>query len=419
MQFHGAVHLRVGGEDLLDQRGAGAGQADDEDGVRRLAADAGAAREQLGRADGDLAFHAHRQLRRAVGGGALLEGVALAEVAERGLVVAARLTGVAEGEAQLDAIQFGGVQGVCGGGHLRYLGSVELIALGVRQAPVRIAVVALEAVRLAVEGHRLVQVTGGLVNMRQGDGIGRIVRLRRHQLAVAGDGFRALADAVAGGGVEGAHRPGVLRLLLQQAFRLFVGEGELLHPQQDVGVLDSGVAVAGVELDAAFQQKLGVVEGAVAGGDLRQQAHPLHMGLVAAQEVLAQALRILQTVLGDVADDGAQFRRQRFQESNLLPRRGQPRRGAGAALPLAQLRQPLPALQQGGIERNGPIETRVGVWQLAQRQVVVARFLMRSPEAWPRRGHLRQRGQGAAPVLLQALGDGQRVAGVGVLWLGT
>ena len=130
--------------------------------------------------------------------------------------------------------------------------------------------VALDAIGLAVEGDRVVQLASGLVDVRQRDGMGRVLRLRRHQPLVAGDGLVALAHAVAGGGVQGANRAVVVRLFREQSFGLLVGLGELLHPQQDVAVLDAGGAMIRLELHAALQQEFRVVQRPVAGGDLGQ-----------------------------------------------------------------------------------------------------------------------------------------------------
>ena len=139
------------------------------------------------------------------------------------------------------------------------------------------------------------------------------------------------------------------------------------------------------------------------------------MGLVAAQEVLAQAFGVREPVFGKVAHHGAELGRQFLQKRDLPLGRGAPGFGRRAGLPLAQLGQPLPALQQRWIQRHRLIESRLSLLRLSQRQVVVAGFLLRPAEARTRLGHLRQVCQGPAPVAQQSLRHGERVAGFAVV----
>ena len=121
------------------------------------------------------------------------------------------------------------------------------------------------------------------------------------------------------------------------------GARELLHPQQDVGVLDACLAVVGSEFHAALEKELGFVVDLVACRDLREQPHALDVGLVIAQKVLAQALGVGEPVFRQVADDGNERRRQGAQEVNLLLRRGQLVLVAAVGI---QLGQALPAIDQ-------------------------------------------------------------------------
>jgi hypothetical protein len=69
-------------QDLLEQRRSGAGQADDENRIRRIMAAARSPLEKLRRADVPLGFQILRHLFRFVGGLELLQPVALFVVAE-------------------------------------------------------------------------------------------------------------------------------------------------------------------------------------------------------------------------------------------------------------------------------------------------------------------------------------------------
>ena len=111
-------------------------------------------------------------------------------------------------------------------------------------------------------------------------------------------GFGIASDASAGRGVEREDVFGVVGVVVLEPLGFVERLCELLHPHEDVDVLNAGVLVRGVEFDAAFEQELGLVVGAVAGGHLGEQAHALGVGLVVAQEVFAGALGIGEAVVG-------------------------------------------------------------------------------------------------------------------------
>src|SRR5262249_2310847 len=79
----GALHLRVGCEDLLEQGGPRAGQADDENGIRGLMSPTGATGEEFGRTDPDLLPGVGLDQLRAIAALGPLELVALLVVAVR------------------------------------------------------------------------------------------------------------------------------------------------------------------------------------------------------------------------------------------------------------------------------------------------------------------------------------------------
>ena len=202
VQFHGAVHLRVRRQDLLQQRRARARQADDEDGVRSVEPQARLARKELRRADFDLAVHAHLQVFRAVAALRVLQRIAAGVVPERAPVPAAVLPGLAESEADMDPVLLARGLIRLHGGHLRQLFAGKAVRLGIGQAPVRIAVIALEPVRPPVQLDRLPDVAAGLVDVGQRNGKDRIAGESLHQQLVVPDGGIVPAHAAAGGGVQ-------------------------------------------------------------------------------------------------------------------------------------------------------------------------------------------------------------------------
>jgi len=97
-----AVDLRVAGEDLLDQRGARARHADDEDGQLRLTSGAVHAREELGAECRDHAADVRARRVGLVQARGLLQIVAGLVVPEGGIVVARIVVDLGEGKAEGD-----------------------------------------------------------------------------------------------------------------------------------------------------------------------------------------------------------------------------------------------------------------------------------------------------------------------------
>ena len=203
-------------------------------------------------------------------------------------------------------------------------------------------------------------------------------------------------------------------MLGEQPLGLFIRLGELLRSHQDVGVLDPRIAVRGVEFDAAFEQKLGLIKRPVARGDLREQAHSLDMGLVGAQEVFAQALGVGKTVLRQVADDTEQFVRQRFEKGDLVRDGGQALRVAAF---MVELGETLPTVDQRRIGSNSAFESRARAGEVPHGDVVVADFLVHATNAGFALGYLGKGGERHGPLMLMTLGDGQGVLGFGVVRL--
>ena len=244
-----------------------------------------------------------------------------------------------------------------------------------------------------------------------------------HQALERLDGLRVAADARAGGRVQGPdvvlvrrplqHAPSPrgrrhsARLHLpQQALGLLVRPRELLHAHEDVDVLQPRVPVLRVEFDAALEHELRLVVRPVARRDLRKQPHALDVRAVRLQETLAQAFRVRQAVLGQVADDGEQVRRQRLEKGKLVIDRGEP---LGVAGVVVELGEAPPAIDQGGVGGDRALEGRAGTVEVPQGDVVVPYLLVRPAEARTGPEDGAERVERLGPPVLVALGDGQRV----------
>ena len=132
----------------------------------------------------------------------LLEGVALGVVAEGALELAPGLEGVAEREAELDAITR--KRRIVGhrGDHLLDLLPSEGVRLRVRKAPVRVAVVRFQPVGIAVERDGAVDVAVRLVHVGSGDREDVVLGVRLGECFEAGDRVAVAADAAACGTVQ-------------------------------------------------------------------------------------------------------------------------------------------------------------------------------------------------------------------------
>ena len=287
MQFHGAVHLRMRREDLLQQGGPRPRQADDEDRIRRRQPRRGSGAKQFRRTHLDLAVHPNLQVAGAVMHAGLLQGIAPGVAGKGALMFAAVFVGLAERKAQLNPVHRAGAGIPLDGSHPGQLVIGKPIGFGIRQAPPGIAVIRLDPVGLPVQRHRPVELAVGLVHMAQQDRMKRIAGLLPHHDSVALHGGFVPARPGTGRGVQGPDQVCILRKAVEQLFRGHQRLAELLYLQQQIDILRPGSAVPGFEFDAALQQKLGVLIDLVARGNLGQQPHAFDMGPVGAQELLA------------------------------------------------------------------------------------------------------------------------------------
>ena len=193
-----------------------------------------------------------------------------------------------------------------------------------------------------------------------------------------------------------------------------MGLGELLHPQQDIDVLNARVAVLRVELHAAFQQKFGLVVNLVAGCGLGEQPHALNVALVGSQEVLAQPFRICEPVFRQVADYREQFGGQCVEKRDLFAHRRQAR--CVAAI-LVELGQALPTVNQGRVRGNRSFESSAGARKVLHGDAVVAGLLVRAAEIGLQFQYPRQGRQRRLPLVPMALRHRQGILRLDVVWL--
>ena len=183
-QLQGAIHLAVGGQNLFQEGGAGARQAQDENGVRRRVPPALALFEEGGIADGNLLVKFAADGVACVAALRLLQLVALGIVVEGGFIVPLILCRLALGKGQIDPVHVG----KAGAGRLllhggRFVRS-ELVGLEVGKGIVGLAMAWLAGERALVGGHSAAEVPQGLAGMALGgQGAG-----------VAGQAFQHLAE---------------------------------------------------------------------------------------------------------------------------------------------------------------------------------------------------------------------------------
>ena len=226
----------------------------------------------------------------------------------------------------------------------------EAVSLGVRQAPVGIAVIRLALIRRLVGAHGRFKVSHRLLGMPGLQVQFVPVGVGFKHFFIQPDGILILAQPQQRGG-EDALEHGVVRFSLQQQSRLFVS---LLKPgllDQDVEIINPGLDMMGGELHATFQQEFGVVVNFQPDPYLRQQAHGFNVVFVFLQEIPAQSLGLVQLILVHEVHDMDQGLRQLGEEIQPLP--VQP----GRLLPagsLMQVHQGPQARLQGGVELHRP-----------------------------------------------------------------
>ncbi len=167
MQLHRAVHLRMRGEDLLEQRRSSARQSEDEDGIRGIAAELAALLEQVRRACLDLLVDEARRVLGIVAGALQLERIATGVVFERRLELATVFERLANRKAQMYSVVDGDPRARLDILHVVEIIVVEPVGLGIREAPECVAIIGLFFAGGAVGDNGGIEGTHGLVRMPQ------------------------------------------------------------------------------------------------------------------------------------------------------------------------------------------------------------------------------------------------------------
>ena len=257
-QLHRAFDGRVAGEDLLDQRRAGARQPDDEDRIGRIRAHAFARAEEIGRV---LLAHARKTragVVRAVRHLREAQPVAVRIVRERARVVLAIFQRLAERERDVQPVLPCKIVARERRAHVRDLGFVEAERLEIREAPVRLAEVRIERDAAAIRIDRAVGVAGRLERVAIAQPDVRLRRLLTEQRRVDRDRRLVVAGAAEHRGLEVPVRR-IRRNIAQQRVELCDRLDRLVEPVQCDGVVVARLAESRRELQTAQQQPLGVL----------------------------------------------------------------------------------------------------------------------------------------------------------------
>src|SRR6185437_14276756 len=343
VQLHRALDLRVAGEDLLDERRAGAGEPHDEDRRRIGIAGRCPGGEELRVAAGRDAPGFGLEGRDREGRGALAQLIAGGVVVEGLGVLLPLLQGAADGEVQLRLVG-GGRRRCQQAAHRRELGVAEGVILEVREAPIGFRVLwvqpqAFPVGRLALRAppECLVDVSDGEPEsgLRGAEAGSLLIRRQRLLLAQQADENRAQCRPVLR----------VLRLELQQLaedrFRL----GQALGRQQRVAPRAAHERVVSAARARVRQQALGVARVAGADGDSGETGERGEMTRIAFQDFAEHALG------GAIV--AARERRRRFLDA--LPMGIEPTRaleGEARIGELAQLDQDVAVGEPCGLERR-------------------------------------------------------------------
>ena len=340
-------------EDLLDQGGARARQAHDEDRGRARRAVTLPLLEELARVDAARAQQAARGLLGPIRHELEPDPVALGVVPERALVLGLVLERLAERElevAALLAVDLAAQRGA----HRRDLVGGEAEGLEVREAPPGLAVARVERDRAAVGLDRARLVAGRAERVAEAEPDLRVARILLEQGFVERDRGFVVAHAAEHHRLEvPAER--IVGIRPQQRLDLGQGLGRLVRPLQHLRIVLARFAEARRELDATREQGLRILVASEARGQLPQHAQRHDVGR-RALEVLAQALLGLRQAIGrERVGRGEQLR-----VSHGVPdvRRV---RGVGAGLVADRTEvvgQQQPGLGQRGLERERAAERR-------------------------------------------------------------
>ena len=322
-QFGRALHRRMTRQDLLQKRGTGTRQADDEDRVARRRTETGPFAEEF-RAEGlPGARHARRGLVGVVGDHAATQAVALGIVLEGFLVLRGVLQGLAQRKLQVETVLRR--QGVAAqlGAHRLDLARVEAEGLEVGEAPVGLAEAAFQRDRTAVGPDPVVEPAGGLQGVAVAHPQPRLVRVGCEDGLVDRQRRGVFAERPEDRRLE-VLVSGVARFGAQQHVDLLQGRGAAILPMQYMGVVVAGGIEARRQLQAHHQQPIGLEVALQAPRHFGQHAQAGDVGGLAIQMSAQQRLGARHIVVAE--------RRRRFHELRILCRGAQVliERAAGA-----------------------------------------------------------------------------------------
>src|SRR5579863_6820365 len=295
-QLHGALDLRVAGEYLLDERRAGARQADHEDRVRIRRAASGALSKELRREQLSCAAYVPRILVRIVGMYLPPQAVALLVATERFAVLAAVLERLAECELEMQPViiaQIGAFERLAQGGEV---GCGELERLEIGETPPRLTERCLETDRTAIGSDAVFAAAGGLERVAIAHPhLGLLRKLLKDRLVYA-DRLMVVTETSENGGVQiaVARMP---RLLEQQLLDLRQRQIGLALPVEHHRIVVAGGVKARCQLQTALEKLLGIRVAAQPSGHLRPHAQRRDIGRMCLQMRDEQRIRLRQIIL--------------------------------------------------------------------------------------------------------------------------
>ena len=160
LQFHGAFHLRVAGQNLLDQRGTGPRQAHNEDGVRRWAPKPRALREEFPRKQRLRTLHQGIDLIGIVVDAGAAAPVTLGVVFEAARIVLSVLERLAQGKIKMEPILIAEIGALQPRAHRLQFFGAESKGLEIGQAPVRFTEIRCDADAPAISADGLLLAPG-------------------------------------------------------------------------------------------------------------------------------------------------------------------------------------------------------------------------------------------------------------------
>ena len=282
-------------KDLLDQGGPGARQADDEDRIRRLRAEALSLFEEFAGVDVLRPGGTGRIFPGAVRNQRQSQCIPLAIVLERFGILRRVLGRLAQGKLEVQAVFVGQVASFQLAAHFSHFPGVEAKGLEVGHAPVRFAEFRVERDTASIGLNCPVLVAGSLQGVAEAEPKLGIAWQPFEQLFVEGDRSFVLADAAQAGGLQDS-TTGMVGFPCQQQVELCDGFRGPVVPLQNEGVVLPRLPETGSKFDASFEQVRRVVVATQLDGDLRQHADGGHVGRRLHQVLTQQGLRFGQPV---------------------------------------------------------------------------------------------------------------------------